>query len=66
KAIHDVLDGNASAYRDAVLLNAAGALIVAEKAKTLKEGATLAAKAIDDGKANATLEKLVAITNEKE
>ena len=66
KAIHDVLDGNASAYRDAVLLNAAGALIVAEKAKTLKQGATLAAKAIDDGKANATLEKLVAITNEKE
>ena len=64
KAIHNVLDGNASAYRDAVLLNAAGALIVADKAKTLKDGATLAAKAIDDGNAKATLEKLVAITNE--
>jgi anthranilate phosphoribosyltransferase len=64
KAIQNVLDGNASAYRDAVLLNAAGALIVADKAKTLKDGATLAAKAIDDGNAKATLEKLVAITNE--
>ena len=64
KAIQNVLDGNASAYRDAVLLNAAGALIVADKAKTLKDGATLAAKAIDDGNAKAILEKLVAITNE--
>jgi len=64
KAIHNILDGNASAYRDAVLLNAAGALIVAEQAKTLKEGAALAAKAIDDGNAKATLEKLVTITNE--
>ena len=64
KAIHNLLDGAASAYRDAVVYNAAGALIVADKVKTLKEGAKTAAQAIDSGKAKATLEKLVAITNE--
>ncbi len=64
QAIHELLNGKPSAYRDAVLYNAAGALIVADRAKTLKEGVELAAKAIDDGQAKATLAKLVAITNE--
>lgn len=64
KAIHELLDGKSSAYRDAVVYNAAGALIVADKVSSLKDGAEMAAKAIDDGKAKATLEKLVAITNE--
>ena len=64
KAIHELLDGQSSAYRDVVLYNAAGALIVADRVKDLKEGAEMAAHAIDDGKAKATLEKLVAMTNE--
>jgi anthranilate phosphoribosyltransferase len=62
-AIHVMLDGEPSAYRDVVILNAAAALLVADKASSLKEGAEHAAEAIDAGKAKYTLEKLVEITN---
>jgi anthranilate phosphoribosyltransferase len=62
-AIRAVLAGEPSAYRDIVLLNAAAALIVAGKAKHLKDGVGLAAAAIDSGRARATLERLVKITN---
>ena len=54
-----------NAYRDIVLMNAGAALIVAGKAANLKEGAAMAAQAIDTGAAKATLAKLVAISNEK-
>ncbi len=63
QAIRDLLDGATGPLRDVVLLNAAGALIVADKVTSLREGATLAAKAIDSGAARATLARLVAITN---
>ena len=53
------------AYRHAVMLNAAAALLIADKVATLTEGAGLAAKAIDEGRARATLDKLVAITTGK-
>ena len=49
-------------YRDIVLINSAAALIVGGKAHDLREGVRLAAAAIDTGKAQATLEKLVAIS----
>jgi len=62
KAIMDLLDGEKSAYRDIVLFNTAGALIVADKAADLKEGVAIAAEAVDSGKAKATLNKLIAIT----
>ncbi|MDO9126876.1 MAG: anthranilate phosphoribosyltransferase, partial [Parvibaculum sp.] len=64
-AIRRLLDGEAGAYRDIVLLNAAAALIVSGKASTLKEGAAIAAKAIDSGAARETLAKLVAVSNGK-
>ncbi|MBL8691538.1 MAG: anthranilate phosphoribosyltransferase [Rhodospirillaceae bacterium] len=64
KALTEVLAGAKNAYRDIVLLNAGAALIVAGKAQTLKDGAALAAQAIDSGAAKATLAKLVAISNE--
>ena len=64
EALKAVLDGSPGPYRDVVVYNAAGALIVAGKAKDLREGAALAAAAIDDGKARAALDKMVAITNE--
>ncbi|NQV80326.1 MAG: anthranilate phosphoribosyltransferase, partial [Alphaproteobacteria bacterium] len=64
-ALSAVLDGHPGAYRDIVLFNAAGALIVAGKAKELKEGVTLAAAAIDNGKARAVLQHLIAVTNER-
>jgi anthranilate phosphoribosyltransferase len=44
--------------RDAVLLNAAAALFVADGAKSLAEGWDLAAETIDGGKANAKLSEL--------
>ncbi|MDH3579189.1 MAG: anthranilate phosphoribosyltransferase [Hyphomicrobiales bacterium] len=63
QAIREVLAGDASAFRDIVILNAAAALIVAGKAATLSEGAALAVKSIDSGAARDALDKLVAITN---
>jgi anthranilate phosphoribosyltransferase len=63
-ALRALLNGKRSAYRDVVLLNAAAAFLVAEKVETLHEGVERAAAAIDDGRALAALDKLVAITNE--
>ncbi len=62
-AIRSMLDGEQSAYRDIVIYNAAAALLIADKATDLTEGARLAAEAIDNGKAKLTLEALVKITN---
>ena len=55
-----VLDGDAGAHRDIVVLNAAAGLVVADLAVDLAEGVTLAEAAIDSGGAAATLERLVA------
>ena len=44
--------------RDAVLLNAAAALFVADRTRSLAEGWELAAETIDSGKARAKLEEL--------
>ncbi len=64
QAIRDLVAGKKGPYSDIVLFNAAGALIVAGKATDLKDGAAMAAESIDQGKAAAALEKLIAITNE--
>lgn len=61
-AIRRLLAGEAGAYRDIVLLNAAAALIVAGKANNLRQGATFAAAAIDSGAAQEKLAKLCEIT----
>jgi anthranilate phosphoribosyltransferase len=63
-AIHAMLAGIRGPLRDAVLLAAAAALIVAGKAGDLRAGVRLAEDAIDSGRARAALEKLVAITGE--
>lgn len=63
QAIHELFDGAPGGYRDIVLLNAAAALIVAERASSLKEGAEMAAAALDSGAAKQTLAKLVAVSN---
>lgn len=62
-ALARLLDGEQGAYRDIVLLNAAAALIVADKAHDLREGVDIAAKAIDSGAAKAVLKKLIAVSN---
>lgn len=61
-AFRALLDGAKSAYRDAVLLNAAAALVVADKVTDLKAGAEMAAESIDSGAAKARVEALARIT----
>ena len=51
------------AFRHAVMLNSAAALVIAERASTLVEGAERAGAALDDGRARRTLERLVALSN---
>ena len=62
-ALRAVLEGQAGPFRDIVLINAAGALVVAGKAAALGQGVALATQAIDSGAARAKLDHLVAITN---
>ncbi|HZQ14537.1 MAG TPA: anthranilate phosphoribosyltransferase [Pseudolabrys sp.] len=66
KALLDVLKGKASAFRDVALLNAAAALVVAGKAKDLKDAAGLARKSIDSGEAEGRLDRLIAVSNAAE
>jgi len=62
-ALQSVLNGKASAYRDVALLNAAAALIVAGRAKDLKEGVAIGEKSLDSGAAAARLKHLIAVSN---
>jgi anthranilate phosphoribosyltransferase len=62
-ALRGVLEGKPSAYRDVALLNAAAALIVAGRAKDLKEGVTIGTKSLDTGAAAAKLKQLIAVSN---
>jgi anthranilate phosphoribosyltransferase len=62
-ALLSVLNGKPSAYRDVALLNAAAALIVAGRAKDLKEGVSLGTHSLDSGAAAARLKHLIAVSN---
>ncbi|MCI5097925.1 MAG: anthranilate phosphoribosyltransferase [Rhodobacteraceae bacterium] len=63
-AFRALLDGAPSAYRDAVLLNSAAALVVAGQATDLRDGVARAAESIDSGAAKAKTEALARITSE--
>ncbi|MGN7867963.1 Anthranilate phosphoribosyltransferase [Paracoccus haematequi] len=65
-AFRALLGGERGAYRDAVLLNAAAALLIAEKVRDLREGAAMAAEAIDSGAAKARLDRLAQVTGAPE
>jgi anthranilate phosphoribosyltransferase len=54
-ALTRLLDGELGAYRDAVLLNAAAALMIAGEARDWQDGVEEAAEAIDKGLAKALL-----------
>lgn len=62
-ALRRLLEGKAGAYRDTVLMNAGAGLVVAGRAASIEDGVAFAAQAIDNGKAKATLDKLVAVSN---
>jgi anthranilate phosphoribosyltransferase len=63
EALKAVLEGIKGAYRDVAVLNAAAALVVAAKAKDLAHGVALAQHSIDSGGAEASLDRLIAISN---
>ena len=63
-ALLSVLDGEQGPRRDIVLLNAAAALVTAEKANGLREGIELAAESIDTGAAMNALEHFRSTTQE--
>ena len=63
-AFRALLDGAPGAYRDAVLLNAAAALVVADAADDLKSGVAIAAESIDSGAALAKINALATLTSE--
>jgi anthranilate phosphoribosyltransferase len=62
EALRALLDGMGGPYRNAVLLNAAAALVIAGRADGLRAGVEMAARSIDEGSAKAALEALVSIT----
>jgi anthranilate phosphoribosyltransferase len=63
-ALMGVLEGAQNAYRDIAALNAAGALVVADKARGLAEGLEIAGAALKSGEARRTLAKLVKVSND--
>ncbi|MCY4302120.1 MAG: anthranilate phosphoribosyltransferase [Aestuariivita sp.] len=65
KALKNLLKGTPSAYRDAVLLNAAAALVIAQVAPNLKEGVQVAADSIDSGAAQQKLTAFAHVTNDQ-
>jgi anthranilate phosphoribosyltransferase len=62
-ALRGVLSGKPSAFADAALMTAAAALIVADKAPDVAQAMDAARQSIDSGKAEAVLQKLVAVSN---
>jgi anthranilate phosphoribosyltransferase len=62
RILTDVLGGQDGAPRDAVLANAAAALVAAGAAEDLKRGVRVAAESIDRGAAREKLARLVAVS----
>ncbi len=62
-AFRALLDGAKNAYRDAVLLNAAAALVIADKVSSLPEGVEMASESIDSGRAKTAVETLARVTS---
>lgn len=64
-ALRDVLGGRRNPYRDVSLCNAAASLVVAGKAETLADGMKIASASLDEGRAAAALDRLIAVSNEE-
>jgi anthranilate phosphoribosyltransferase len=62
-ALRRLLAGEPSAYRDIVLANSSAVLNIHGSAKTLKEGALMAARAIDSRAAEKTLQDYIALSH---
>jgi anthranilate phosphoribosyltransferase len=66
RAIRDVFAGTQGAPREAILLNAAGAIAAAGHAADLRDGLELARTAVDSGAAADRLDRLVAFSRAEE
>ena len=64
QAVREVLGGEKGPRRDIVIVNAGAAIMVSGAADDLRDGMAKAEAAIDSGKAQAALDRLIAITNE--
>lgn len=62
-ALREVLSGKPGPYREAAVLNAGAALLVAGRAGSIREGVALAASSVDSGEAAARLDRLIAVSN---
>jgi anthranilate phosphoribosyltransferase len=62
-ALRAVVFGERTPYRDIAVLNAAAGLVVAGKAATLRDGASMAQQAIDSGAVRSVLDRLVSASN---
>lgn len=62
-ALKGVLQGDATPYRDISLANAAASLVIAGRAADLREGMVLASQSLTSGAADATLERLIRVSN---
>jgi len=60
--LRSILSGTPGPQRDAVVINAAAALVAGDMAPSIKQGVALAQKSIDSGQALAKLEKLVKLS----
>lgn len=63
RALRGVLNGDRNAFRDAAVMTAGAALLVAGRARDLKDGTAQAEASIDEGRALKVLEKLVEVSN---
>jgi anthranilate phosphoribosyltransferase len=60
----EILTGASGAKRDVVLINAGAALMAADKVDSIQSGITMAAEAVDSGKASEKLNELIEYTQE--
>ncbi|MDE6687333.1 MAG: anthranilate phosphoribosyltransferase [Lachnospiraceae bacterium] len=60
----EILSGQKGHKRNAVLMNAGAGLYLGGKAESMKDGVALATELIDSGKAMATLEKFIEVSNQ--
>lgn len=62
RTVKEILQGRKGSKRDIVCLNAAPAMVVGQKAKTLQDGFRLAQEIIDSGAAAEKLDRFIALT----
>lgn len=63
EALRRVLEGERSAFRDAAIMTAGAALVVAGKAADIRQGTAMAGEAIDAGAALRALDTLIRVSN---